>query len=106
MDITSEALSLVEKIKQRFNAGAFNNFIKYIRFPYFKNLEYDSEINFNFPLTVFVGENGAGKSSTLQALYGAPRGKSPGDFGFLLVLILLRNLERMGKTGILLFTVL
>ncbi|WP_153977315.1 ATP-dependent nuclease [Paenibacillus xylanilyticus] len=78
----TDDISLIEKNIKAFEGGAFKNFIKYIKFPFFKNLEQDTEINFSFPLTVFVGENGAGKSSLLQALYGAPKGKSPGEFWF------------------------
>ncbi|MFD2117992.1 ATP-dependent endonuclease [Paenibacillus yanchengensis] len=80
--LNTNIMNLIDKNTKAFSSGAFKNFITYIRFPSFKNLEPDTEINFNYPLTVFVGENGAGKSSTLQALYGAPKGKSPGEFWF------------------------
>jgi len=53
-----------------------------IRFPNFKNIEPDSEITFDFPLTVLVGANGSGKSSVLHALYGAPEKQSIRDFWF------------------------
>lgn len=54
----------------------FPDFITDIHFPCFKGLTPDSEIKFQFPLTVLVGENGCGKSSVLQALETAPEGKS------------------------------
>jgi len=62
--------------------GAFRNFIEYIQFPYFRNLEKNTRITFDFPLTVFVGQNGSGKSSTLHALYGAPKKNTPFEFWF------------------------
>jgi len=60
----------------------FPNFICSIRFPVYKNLESNSFINFDFPLTVLVGQNGCGKSSVLHALEGSPSGKSVGKFWF------------------------
>ncbi|MGI2145104.1 ATP-dependent nuclease [Shewanella frigidimarina] len=53
-----------------------------MRFPYFKKLKKNTEINFDYPFTVLVGPNGSGKSSTLQALYGCPNGKNVSDFWF------------------------
>ncbi|PWN05453.1 AAA family ATPase [Rhodohalobacter mucosus] len=58
------------------------NYIDLIQFPFYRNLELNSRINFDFPFTVFVGPNGSGKSSTLHALYGAPEGQTPYDFWF------------------------
>lgn len=60
----------------------FPKFIEYIRFPYFKNLEENTRIDFRFPVTALVGPNGCGKSSVLQALFGAPQGYSTGLFWF------------------------
>lgn len=62
--------------------NAFRNYIEYMQFPYFRNLEKDTRITFDFPLTVFVGQNGSGKSSTLHALYGAPKKNTPFEFWF------------------------
>lgn len=56
----------------------FPKFIYTIRFPVFKNLASDVKIEFSHPLTVFVGQNGCGKSTALQALAGAPSGQSVG----------------------------
>lgn len=61
---------------------AFKRTIEYVRFPFFRNLERDAKVSLDFPLTVFVGQNGSGKSSTLQALYGCPAGKSIENFWF------------------------
>lgn len=60
----------------------FPNYIEYIQFPFFKNMQKNTKINFSYPLTVLVGRNGSGKSSVLHALYGAPENKSCADFWF------------------------
>ncbi|MGB7209127.1 MAG: AAA family ATPase [Pyrinomonadaceae bacterium] len=62
--------------------NAFRQYIEYIQFPYFRNLNKGTKITFDFPLTVFVGQNGSGKSSTLHALYGAPKKNTPYEFWF------------------------
>jgi len=64
------------------NRTIFNKFIEYIRFPFFKNFEKDIKVNFNFPITFIVGQNGSGKSSLLHALYGAPRNYSIATYWF------------------------
>lgn len=75
-------MQLIEEIQAIKTAGKFENYINYIQFPIFKNLENNTRINFDFPLTVLVGKNGSNKSSVLTALYGAPKGKSTGEFWF------------------------
>ena len=72
----------LEKISKLIKARQFRPYIDYIRFPYFKNIQQDTKIQFEFPLTVLVGKNGCGKSAVLHALYGAPEKKSVGDFWF------------------------
>lgn len=71
---------LIEKIKKTFEHDntfeKFPDFITDIHFPCFKGLVPYSEIKFQFPLTVLIGENGCGKSSVLQALETAPEGSS------------------------------
>lgn len=62
--------------------GAFKNYIEYIQFPFYKNLVKNTRVEFQFPLTVLVGRNGSGKSSTLHALYGSVNGKTCSDFWF------------------------
>lgn len=79
MDEFKESLNKISKL---IIAHQFRPYIDYIRFPYFKNIQPDTRIQFEFPLTVLVGKNGCGKSSVLHALYGAPEGKSVGDFWF------------------------
>lgn len=72
-------INTIKKMKSR---GVFKNYIEYMTFPYYKNLTPGTRINFIFPITILVGKNGSGKSSTLHALYGAPYWKSCSDFWF------------------------
>ncbi|AIN81504.1 hypothetical protein HMPREF3122_08470 [Corynebacterium sp. HMSC11H10] len=64
------------------NWKKFNNFITSMRFPCYKTLAKGLELDFDWPITALVGANGSNKSSILQALYGAPAGKSVSDFWF------------------------
>ncbi len=69
-------------IKRMKEKGLFKKYIEYIEFPFYKNLVPKSRINFEFPMTVLIGKNGGGKSSTLHALYGAPQGYTCSDYWF------------------------
>lgn len=62
--------------------GAFQKYIDFIHFPFYRNMEINSRINFDFPLTAIVGQNGCGKSSVLHAIFGMPQGKTPYNFWF------------------------
>ncbi|MBO0438895.1 ATP-dependent nuclease [Candidatus Enterococcus ikei] len=73
---------LVSTIQKKKNRGDFKKYIDKIYFPYYKNFAEFSEITFPFPLTVFVGKNGTGKSSLLHALYGAPDGYNINTYWF------------------------
>lgn len=75
---------LIERVKQLFenNKKAFYPYIEYIRFPKYKALKKDTKISFDFPLTVFVGENGTNKTSVIQALYCSPGYNSLGKYWF------------------------
>ena len=64
------------------NKKSFYPYIEYIRFPHYKALKEDTKICFDFPLTVFVGENGTNKTSVIQALYGSPGQNSLGKYWF------------------------
>lgn len=71
---------LIQQIAGKFNGKnrfeTFKDYITDIHFPYYKGLVPDAKIEFKFPLTVLVGENGCGKSSVLQALENVSAGKS------------------------------
>ncbi|WP_087865907.1 ATP-binding protein [Comamonas thiooxydans] len=60
----------------------FPGYITHIRFPRFKNISDGARIDFTFPVTALVGSNGSGKTSVLNALYGAPSGKSTSKYWF------------------------
>ena len=62
--------------KEEIRYNLFKDYITDIHFPYYKGLVPDAKIEFKFPLTVLVGENGCGKSSVLQALENVSAGKS------------------------------
>lgn len=74
----------VEGLKREFNDSdkKFEPFIRHIRFPKYKGIKSDERVDFNFPINIFVGENGCNKTSILQALYGCPDGKSVGEYWF------------------------
>lgn len=72
-----------ELLKNRDNYHrVFPGFITHIRFPRYKNMASGTRIDFKFPVTALVGANGSGKTSVLNALYGAPMRKSTGDYWF------------------------
>lgn len=73
---------IIDSIESMKSANVFKSYIEHIRFPYFRNLEKDTKIVFDFPVTFFVGKNGGGKSSTLHSLYGCPLGYSLADYWF------------------------
>lgn len=75
-------MDIIKTISSIKNAGGFNKYIDFIQFPFYRNIEIDTRITFNFPLTVFIGQNGSGKSSCLHALYGAPERYTPYKFWF------------------------
>ena len=63
-------------------ANVFPGYITHIRFPRYKNIADGTRIEFTFPVTALVGSNGSGKTSVLNALYGAPTRKSTGQYWF------------------------
>lgn len=65
-----------------YSEKGFEPFIRHIRFPKYKGITQNERVDFNFPVNIFVGENGCNKTSILQALYGAPDGKSVGEYWF------------------------
>lgn len=69
-------LSIQRLFSEKKKYETFKDFITDIHFPYYKGLVKDAKIEFKFPLTVLVGENGCGKSSVLQAMENVAAGKS------------------------------
>lgn len=70
------------QIQQAKNSNAFKKYISYIRFPKYKNFVANTNIEFPYPITALVGQNGSGKSSVLKALYACIEGNSLGDYWF------------------------
>jgi len=79
MEDLVEIISTIRRIKSSNN---FKHYIDFIQFPFYRNVEPNTKINFEFPLTVFIGQNGCGKSSCLHAIYGAPKNRTPYEFWF------------------------
>jgi predicted ATPase len=75
----TDIISVLRSIKA---AGKLQPYIDYIRFPSYRNLKPNLHINFDFPITALVGQNGTNKSSILRAIYGCPEGYSVGNFWF------------------------
>lgn len=75
----TETIKALKSIKE---SGCMEPYISYIRFPHYRNLKDKTKINFDFPITVLIGQNGTNKSSVLRALYGCPNGTSVGSFWF------------------------
>ncbi|MEX0981057.1 MAG: ATP-binding protein [Bacteroidales bacterium] len=73
---------LIKDIGEIKGANQFRKYIDFIHFPFYRNLQPNTRITFEFPLTVFVGQNGSGKSSTLHAIQGCPDGYTPYKFWF------------------------
>ncbi len=80
--MTNDLKGIITTISRIKTTNNFAKYINFIRFPFYRNLDLDTLINFDFPLTVFIGQNGCGKSSCLHALYGMPQGKTPYEFWF------------------------
>lgn len=79
MKSASENIDSIISMKSH---GAFQKYIDFIHFPFYRNMEINSRINFDFPLTAIVGQNGCGKSSVLHAISGIPLWKTPSKFWF------------------------
>ncbi|MFD2706613.1 ATP-dependent nuclease [Salibacterium lacus] len=77
-----EKTDLISTLERLFELQVFDSFITSLRYPSYKNFTFDTDISFDFPLTLLVGKNGSGKSSVLHSLYGAPKLLSISDFWF------------------------
>lgn len=95
--MTDDRKNKINTLKKMFDNDEkriiFKKFIEYIRFPFFKNFEKNLKVNFNFPITFIVGQNGGGKSSLLHALYGVPKDNSVGEFWYSTDLDPIENLK-------------
>lgn len=74
--------TIIESLQKMYEQGQFAPCLDYIRFPAYKRFSPDSRIDFKFPITALVGQNGSNKSSVLRAIYSAPRNMSLSDFWF------------------------
>ena len=77
----SDEVASLEQNRDKYEK-IFPGYITHIRFPRFKNIADGTCIAFTFPVTALVGSNGSGKTSVLNALYGAPAGRSTGQYWF------------------------
>ena len=59
-------------LAQMLSANKFEPYIRYIRFPEFRNLRENTQIDFLHPVTALVGPNGTNKTAILRALQGCP----------------------------------
>ncbi len=80
LDLHAE-LKELDKLRGKFHS-VYPGYITHIRFPRYKNMATDARIEFSFPITALVGCNGSGKTSVLNALYGAAFRYSTGDYWF------------------------
>lgn len=55
-------------IKNMFNKGIIKNRLSQVKIHNLRKFTEDSELNFNFPLTVIVGKNGSGKTTVMKAM--------------------------------------
>lgn len=79
----SGSVDRYSKIKSKFfKSTDFLPYIEQIRFPEYKLLDNDLEINFESPITALLGPNGTNKSSILHALAAAPEGRSLAPYWF------------------------
>lgn len=74
--------NIIKDLKGMIKGHKFEPYIKHIRFPFIKNLEPGLKIQFDFPFTALVGQNGTNKSAVLRALYGSPKDYNLGNFWF------------------------
>lgn len=74
--------NIIRTLRELKESKKLEPYINYIRFPCYRNLKNNLKINFDFPLTAIVGQNGTNKSSVLRALWGCPEGNSLARFWF------------------------
>ncbi|HVJ27008.1 MAG TPA: AAA family ATPase [Vicinamibacterales bacterium] len=57
-------------------------YLRHIRFPRYRNLVDGTRIDFTFPITAIVGQNGTNKTSVLRAVQGCPDYENIGNYWF------------------------
>lgn len=72
----------VDALARMLEAGKFEPYIRYIRFPHFRNLQDGLKIEFQYPITALVGPNGTNKTAILRALQGCPDYFNLGQYWF------------------------
>jgi predicted ATPase len=75
-------MSVHATLARMLDAGKFEPYVQYVRFPRYKNLAPNTKIEFGHPITAIIGPNGVNKTSVLRALYGVPEGMSTGNYWF------------------------
>lgn len=70
-----------ENLRRAFQR-AYDPVIKSIRFPSYKNLNTNLQIDFTYPITALVGGNGTNKTSILRAIEACPEGYDLGNWWF------------------------
>lgn len=71
-----------DKLAGMMEAGALEPYLRYIRFPRFKNIREGTQINFDHPITALVGPNGTNKTAILRAIQGCPDYENLGNYWF------------------------
>jgi predicted ATPase len=74
--------STITAISSLLKNNKLEPYLRYIRFPYYKNLKSGLRIEFDFPLTILVGQNGCNKTSVLRAIWACPGNNSIGRFWY------------------------
>lgn len=82
MDQNNSLKEYIETAEYLLLKNQLDKYIRYAKFPHYKNFSKNTEINFDFPITAIIGPNGAGKSSILYAIYGMPLRSSTSRFWF------------------------
>lgn len=72
----------VAPLRTQLENGLLEPYLRHIRFPRFRNLAADLQIDFTFPVTAIVGINGTNKSSILRALQGSVDYSNIGEYWF------------------------
>ncbi|EOJ2774000.1 hypothetical protein ACM2MW_005453 [Klebsiella pneumoniae] len=55
-------MEYIQRLRNVMKSADIEPFIRHIRFPFFKNLAEGCKVDFNYPITAFVGQNGTNKT--------------------------------------------